>query len=162
LVLRALFRSESTGNEFNSVSRPQWKSYEQRAKRSLPAALFLIVIGEGEVGSFEPAHERDAGDFIVCFDGVDKATIRALFQDRLTALLNSVLSEADTGISVRSIAVIVVETVSKETGSDLRRLNEQTRGKPPSRTKASTGPPSARAITSARLPSSTAVPGRPR
>jgi hypothetical protein len=83
---------------------------ELRAARQkeFGSSPFLIVIGEGEVPSFNPTHQRDADDFIVCFDGADKGAIRAQFHDKLTALLNSIVSKVDTVIGIRKVADAVV------------------------------------------------------
>jgi hypothetical protein len=107
-MLRALFNSEPTGSEFKQRVATAVDELRAAREREFGTGPFLIVIGEGEVPSFDPTHERDADDFIVCFDGADKAAIRALFQDKVAALLNSVVSEAETVIGIRTLADPVV------------------------------------------------------
>ncbi len=108
LMLRALFNSEPTGNEFKQRVATAVEELRAARQREFGSSSFLIVIGEGEVPSFNPTHERDAEDFIVCFDGADKRAIRGRFHDKLTALLNSIVSEAETVIGIRKVADPVV------------------------------------------------------
>jgi hypothetical protein len=108
LMLRALFNSEPTGNEFKQRVATAVEELQAARQREFGSSPFLIVIGEGEIPSFNPAHERDAEDFIVCFDGADKGAIRGRFHDKLTALLNAIVSEAETVIGIRKVADPVV------------------------------------------------------
>jgi hypothetical protein len=108
LMLQALFNSEPTGNEFKQRVASAVEELRAARQKEFGSSPFLVVIGEGEVPSFNPMHEKDAEDFIVCFDGADKGEIRARFHDKLTALLNSMISEAESVIGIRRVADPVV------------------------------------------------------
>lgn len=108
LMLRALFNSEPTGNEFKQGVASAVEELRATRQKEFGSSPFLVVIGEGEVASFNPTHEKDADDFIVCFDGADKGEIRARFHAKLTALLNSMSSEAESVIGIRKVADPVV------------------------------------------------------
>jgi hypothetical protein len=108
LMLRGLFKSEPTGNEFKQRVATAVEELQVARQKEFGSSPFLIVTGEGEVPSFNPTHQRDAEDFIVCFDGADKGTIRARFHDKLTALLNSIVSEAETVIGIKRVTDSVV------------------------------------------------------
>ncbi len=108
LILRAVFRHEPTSDEFktrvaNAVE--EVKAGRQKEGGNHP---FLVVVAEGTVSSFEPQHEKDAEDFIVCFDGADKVKIRAEFEGRITALLNSIVAEVENVIGITKLADAVV------------------------------------------------------
>jgi hypothetical protein len=108
MMLRGLVNLEPTGNEFKQRVAAAVEELRAARQKEFGSSLFLIVIGEGEAPSFNPTHERDAEDFIVCFDGADKDAIRARFHDKLTALLTSIVSEAKTVVGIKKVADPVV------------------------------------------------------
>lgn len=108
LMLRALFNSEPTGNEFKQRVATAVEELRAERQKEFGSSPFLVVIGEGDAPSFNPTHERDAEDFIVCFNGADKGEIRARFHIALTALLNSLVSAAENVIGIRTVADPVI------------------------------------------------------
>lgn len=103
LMLRRFFNSEPIGNDIKQLVSITVEERQLARKKKFGNRPFLIVIGEGEVPFFTPTHQRDAEDYIVCFDGADNGVIRARFQDKITALLISLISEADTIIGIRKV-----------------------------------------------------------
>lgn len=108
LMLRALFNSDPTGCEFKQRVATAVEERQAARQKEFGSSPYLIVTGEGEVQSFNPTHEKDAEDFIVCFDGADKDAIRARFHDKITALINSIVSVAETVIGIRKVADPIV------------------------------------------------------
>ena len=108
LMLRALFRAEPTSNDFKQRVANAVEEIRAAREKEFGNDPFLVVIGEGEVPSFNPSHEKDAEDFIVCFDGADKDEIRARFHTRITALINSITSEVESVIGIRKVSDSVV------------------------------------------------------
>ncbi len=108
LMLRAIFNSEPTEPEFKQRVARAVEELRAAREKEFGGSPFLVVICEGEVASFNPSHERDAEDFMICFDGVDKSEIRARFRDKLNAVLLSVVSEAESVIGVRRLTEPVV------------------------------------------------------
>jgi hypothetical protein len=107
-MLRAVFNSEPTEPEFKQRVARAVDELRLARQREFGNNPFLLVIGEGEVVSFSPTLERDAEDFIVCFEGADKGEIRARFRDKLNALLISLISEADSVIGLKRLTDHVV------------------------------------------------------
>ncbi len=108
LILRDLFNSEPTSNEFKQRVTNAVEEIRATRQKKFGNNLFLVFTGEGEIPSFNSSHERDADDFIVCFDGADKDKIRAQFHDKLTALLNSIFSEVESVIGIQKVTDSVV------------------------------------------------------
>lgn len=108
LMLGALFRSEPTSDDFKQRVANAVEEIRATREKEFGNDPFLVVIGEGEVPLFNPSHERDAEDFIVCFDGADKDEIRARFHAKITALINSITSEVESVIGIRKVADPVV------------------------------------------------------
>lgn len=71
LMLRAFFNSEHTSNELKQRVAAAVEELRGARQKEFGNGPFLIVTGEGEA-AFNARHERDAQDFIVCFDGADK------------------------------------------------------------------------------------------
>lgn len=108
LILQGLFKSEPTDSVFkqrvaNAVDEIQAVRNEEYGKSS-----FLIVIEEGDISSFNPKYEKDAIDYVICFDGVDKKAIRASFNDKCTAIVNSIILGSETVIGIKQVADSVI------------------------------------------------------
>src|SRR5687767_14270990 len=73
LMLRALFRAEPASDEFTQRVSKAVEEIRAAREKEFGSNPFLVMIAEGDVPSFEPSHQKDAVDFIVGFDGVDKA-----------------------------------------------------------------------------------------
>ena len=108
LILRSIFNSEPTEPEFKQRVASSVEELRLARHKEYGSNPFLLVIGEGEVTSFSPTHERDTEDFIVCFEGADKDEIRARFRDKLNALLISLISEADSVIGLKRLTDHIV------------------------------------------------------
>ena len=88
LMLQGLIGgSEPATDEFRQRVTNAAEEIKVAREKEFGRDPFLVVIGEGEVPSFIPTHERDFEDFIVCFDGADKSEIRARFHSQITALM---------------------------------------------------------------------------
>jgi hypothetical protein len=108
LMLRDLFHAEPVGEEFKQRVADAVEEIRAGRGKESGSGPFLVVIGKGEVSSFTPSHEKDAEDFIVCFDGADKDEIRARFQSTITALMISIISEMESLIGIKKVADAVV------------------------------------------------------
>src|SRR5262245_46574676 len=76
LMLRGLFQAEPSSREFKERVSDAVGSVRASRQKEFGNGPFLVVVAEGEVAAFNPSHERDAGDFIVCFDACPKDSIR--------------------------------------------------------------------------------------
>ena len=108
LMLRGLFKSDPKGNEFKQRIATAVEELRSTRQQEFGSSAFLIVIGEGDVPSFNTTDKMDADEFIVCFDGTDKNSIRAKFHGKLTALLNSIVLEAENVVAIRKVADTIV------------------------------------------------------
>ncbi len=108
LMLQALFRAEPTSDEFKQRVTDAVEEIKSSRKKQFGGNPFLVVIGESEVTLFNPSHEREAGDFIVCFDGINKDTIRDKYNKAITAIITSLTSEVDNVIGIKKVADSVV------------------------------------------------------
>ena len=108
LMLQALFRAEPTSDEFKQRVAEAVEEIRLSRTKQFGGNPFLVVIGEGEVTLFNPSHEREAGDFIVCFDGINKDIIRDKYNKAIAAIITSLTSEADNIIGIKKAADSVV------------------------------------------------------
>ena len=108
LLLNALFRNNPGTPEF--VQRIAEAIAEVKTDRSdkFQGGVFLIVKVEVDVADFTPTVERDAGDFVLRLNGVDKDAIRDKFDSKITSILNSISTEIDGVVSIKQVGKSVI------------------------------------------------------
>lgn len=108
LIMRGIFRFKPTSDEFKEQIANAVEDIKDKRQKEGGSHPFLVIVAEGEVATLQPEHEKDAEDFIVYLDGADTAKIRAEFEGRITALLNSIVSEAGNVIGIRKLSDAVI------------------------------------------------------
>jgi hypothetical protein len=105
LMLRSVFHANPV-NE-HAIQSTVIRLRAEREKKSGGAA-FLIVTGEGQVPNIPAKGEVDAGDFFVCLDDGGKKAVRGQYNERVTALLNSIVLEDNTAIGFANVSESVI------------------------------------------------------
>lgn len=108
MMLHGFFGSKPKGEDFQQrVTNAVEELWSAREKK-FGEAPYLVVVAEGEDPSFMPSHQEETDDFVFCLDGADKSQIRKDYETRITALINSLTSEAKSVIGVKKVADGVV------------------------------------------------------
>lgn len=108
LMLKALFRSEPTSNEFKERVASAGEEIRVARRKEFGNDPFLVIVVEGEIPFFNPSVEKDADEFIVCFDGADKDEIRACYTRMITIILNSITMEVENVIGIKKVTDSVI------------------------------------------------------
>lgn len=93
VMLNILFNTELANNDFKQQVIETTEVVRAMRQKGFGSNLFLVATMEGEAPSFDSTRMKDAGDFSVCFDGIDKDALVAQSTGKLTALLNSIILE---------------------------------------------------------------------
>ena len=104
LMLRGFFGSEPKAEDLQQRVKNAVEELWAARKNKYGKAPYLVVVAEGEDPSFMPSHQEETDDFVFCLNGADKSKIREKYQSRVTALINSLTSEAKSVIGVRKVA----------------------------------------------------------
>ncbi len=108
LIMRGLFNADSISNELGLRIADSVDEIRSSRSKVYGQSAFLIIIGIGEVTSFNTGHEQDIEDFVVCFDGAEKDEIRNRFQHLFTAVLIAVARNAEGIIAITKVADSIV------------------------------------------------------
>jgi hypothetical protein len=108
LMLQGIVSSKCVAKEFKLRVTDAVAEIKAARQKEFGTRPFLVVIGEGEAASFTPSQQRDAEDFIVCFDAADKDEIRGRFHHNITAIMNAISFEAVSVIGISKVTDAVV------------------------------------------------------
>ncbi len=121
LMLQAMVYSEPNAAEFKQRLDNEVKEVAARRLKEFGASPFLIVVGEGDAPQFNSQQNCDTGDFIYCFDAVNKDAIRDSYRQNITAILNSLIAKVEGLKSVTNIVDAV--TFSTEEGKPVYSIS---------------------------------------
>jgi hypothetical protein len=108
LMLQGIFQAEPVPVDFKQRVANAVEEIRTARKEQFGDNPFLVVVVEGEVASFSPSHEKDAQDFVLCFDGADKEAIRQRLQPAIDAIIACSTSVLDDVIAIKKVADPVV------------------------------------------------------
>lgn len=108
LILRAIFRHDPSSDEFKQLVKSAVEEVRSQRQKEGGKHPFLVIVAGGEVDLTEPRHIREAEDFIVWFDGIDKEKIRTGFGLQINAVMTSIFSSVKNVVGIKKLGDAVV------------------------------------------------------
>ena len=103
LMLRSMFHGENS-RDLPSRIEAELPRYREERNRRFGSGTYLIFEASGAVHSSTPSVARQVSDFVIAFDVVDNASIRALSHDDILAMKLALGLEGQTAVRFDSVA----------------------------------------------------------
>ncbi|MEM9948700.1 MAG: hypothetical protein AAF810_21920 [Cyanobacteria bacterium P01_D01_bin.36] len=95
LMMNSVFGHGKPGT-FEERLRDQIREIQESRRQKFGTGLYLICLTDGSIDKFEPIHEKETDDFIICFNGVSKDSIDLVSQHHILAVLSALMLSADS------------------------------------------------------------------